>query len=118
MAKRVLPKLTKAESDFIDEKANEIEVRKKLALEVKGNLFIEDIHDLQADTLRNLKEALNSANENIRVHTAIKIAPYLFVTKKEVTHTHRSIDDWIKEVSAAEFKEIDDTGNTDTPRES
>lgn len=118
MAKKILTKLTRAEADYVDEKANEIELRKKLALQIKGDLFIEDIHHLQADVLRNLKEALNSANENIRVHTAIKVAPYLFTTKKEVTHTHRSIDDWIKEVSAAEFKEIDDTGNSDTSGES
>ena len=111
--KRELAPLNRAEANFVNEKANDIELRKAMAFEIKGDVFIEDIHELQQEVLRNLREALNSPNENIRAHTAIKVAPYLFATKKEVTHTHRTIDDLINNLPTAEFKEVDDTGNAD-----
>jgi hypothetical protein len=59
---------------------------------------ISSINDLTRDVLRNINEALNSKDENIRYNMTTSIAKYLFSTKKETINVTASFEDFLKEI--------------------
>lgn len=66
----------------------EMERRKKLAAELNR---IDKIEDLKETVLMNLKEALESDDDKIRMDATNNALKYLFATKKQVDVNHRDL---------------------------